>query len=76
MLKNEGSGNAIRNLAVLLLLMGFGAQALAYVFLLEEGLKIGSINFKGQEHIFGWYMQGFAIMLGVLTLIISLKLKE
>lgn len=76
MANKKNGGSAIGKLGILLLIMGVGAQALAFIFLLEGGLKIGKMDFGDDEIIFGWYLQGLAIMLGVLALIISLKMKE
>jgi len=73
---SEGSGNNLsERLAMVSIVLCMVSQAAALVFFLNEGVKIGGIDFEGDELVFGWYLQFLAISFGVAGMILGLKSK-
>ena len=62
--------------ACLTLLFGIGAQVIAYLFFLEQGIKVSGIDFSKEELMFGWVLQGLSFMCTVLTLYLALKIED
>jgi len=62
--------------AWLVLVFAVITQTVAYLFFLEQGIKVGGIDFTEDENVFGWYLQGLSFMFAVLTMFLALKLRD
>ena len=65
--------NAKLGLAGLAIVIALGAQAVAFVFFLEDGAKVASFNISGGNEYVGWMSQITAFFFGTLSMFLILR---